>query len=132
MAGNPTTTPSSGILVTIRLIKSFEYRTTKNMIIKDLDPTVITFGRLKEIIQERIANESAFKVYRNVPMDTFKLYFHSHGTKSQNLIINLEHEDKFLQDGTTLAEEGIDNETEISFFNLEAYLAFKNHPETKW
>jgi len=31
-----------------------------------------------------------------------------------------------------LANLGIENETEISFFNKEAYDAFKTNPETKW
>jgi len=65
-------------------------------------------------------------------LDTMKMYVHAHGSKTSNLVINIEHDDVFLQDQDTLERLGIDNETEISFFNLQAYLDYKLHPETKW
>ncbi|KAJ3213819.1 hypothetical protein HDU67_002413 [Dinochytrium kinnereticum] len=122
----------AGIIITVRLIKSFEYRTTKNLVLHGIHTQQMTVGQLKALIRERISTDSSFKAYRNVDLDTMKMYFKTHGTKSQNLIINIEHEDKYLEDDTTLADAGLENETEISFFNLAAYMEYKLHPETKW
>jgi len=43
------------ITITVRLIKSFEYRTFKNLILHDVDPTTMTCGQLKELaIQSKL------------------------------------------------------------------------------
>ncbi|KAJ3173460.1 hypothetical protein HK101_011030 [Irineochytrium annulatum] len=120
------------VTVTIRLIKSFEYRTFKNVVLHDLDAETTTVSALKALLRQKIQTESGFKPYRNVDFDTLKLYFVTHGAKTQNLIINLDHDDWFLEDAKTLSEVGIIDESEISFFNREAYEAFKANPEVKW
>jgi len=35
-------------------------------------------------------------------------------------------------DSKLLVNVGFENETEVSFFNLELYEAFKVNPETRW
>jgi hypothetical protein len=65
-------------------------------------------------------------------VDSMKMYVHAHGSKTSNLVINLEPTDVFFRDEETLEELGVENETEISFFNLKAYLDYKANPETKW
>ncbi|KAJ3259403.1 hypothetical protein HK103_002329 [Boothiomyces macroporosus] len=78
------------------------------------------------------AKTNCEKPYLNVEFDTLKLYFTAHGTKSQNLIINL-NDDGFLTDNSKkLSQVGIENETEISFFKLADYNVFKANPEIKW
>ena len=75
---------------------------------------------------------SGFKPYSNCKLDTLKLYVKAHGSKSQNLVINLENDD-FLNLESTLEECGIENETEISLFNKEDYFKYKSGmQETKW
>lgn len=46
----PTNTlrPPTDSLLTIRVIKSFEYRTCKNLVVDHLDLTTMTVGALKE------------------------------------------------------------------------------------
>ncbi|KAJ3091835.1 hypothetical protein HK102_013218 [Quaeritorhiza haematococci] len=102
--------------LTIRLIKSFEYRTVKNLVLHDIDLEKMTVGELMQLVQE----------------NTFKLYVKAHGSKTTNLVINIEHDDIFMDESKTLAAQGAEHETEISFFNKEAYIAYKAHPETKW
>jgi hypothetical protein len=118
------------LTLTIRFIKSFEFRTTKNLIVKVEEKLSV-----KELLTEAIEkskNTSGFKPYENCKFDTLKLYVKAHGSKSQNLVINLENDD-FLHFEKTLAECGIENETEISLFNLDDYLAYKSGlQETKW
>jgi len=59
------------ITLTVRLIKSFEYRTFKNVILHDVDPTTMTCGQLKEnvlqsnIIIVYIFNYSNIKILYN-------------------------------------------------------------------
>ena len=72
----------------------------------------------------------------NALKDTLKVYFAAHGTKTQNLIINLDHDDDaspwFMTNDKTLSDYKLENEAEISFFVKSQYDAFKAHPETKW
>ncbi|KAJ3131072.1 hypothetical protein HK100_006870 [Physocladia obscura] len=124
------------ITLTIRLIKSFEFRNFKNLIVH-VDPTTTTPADLAAIVKQKIESESTFKVYRTVNFDTFKLYTKAFGAKTQNLIINLDHDTDWIMDPTVVLSEQkgmgtIENETEISFFNKEMYDAYKVHPETKW
>ncbi|KAI8869113.1 hypothetical protein GQ42DRAFT_163664 [Ramicandelaber brevisporus] len=72
--------------------------------------------------------------FRTFTYDTLKLYTKAHGMKTVNLIINMENDEEciFNDDGKTLAELGVENETEISYFKLEDYIKYKEHPDNKW
>lgn len=74
------------------------------------------------------------KCFLKTTLDTLKIYYQPHGTKSQNLAINLDSDDTLLMGPGTrcLSEFPIQNETEISFFNEEAYLNFKANPTYKF
>lgn len=63
-----------------------------------------------------------------------KIYTHAHGAKTQNLAINFNEEDSWYlrDDGRNLYDQGVRNETELSFFNLQEYTAFKDNPSTRW
>ncbi|TGZ85268.1 hypothetical protein EX30DRAFT_337653 [Ascodesmis nigricans] len=127
--------PLTDATLTIRVIKSFEYRTCKNAVLHHLDLTTLTAGELKEKVREHVKTMSGWKVYKNLELDTLKLYTKAQGTKTSNLIINMEDKDDsfvFRDDAKTLAEYGCEHETEISFFNWEAYAAFKANPVEKW
>ncbi|KAJ9114567.1 hypothetical protein QFC20_001441 [Naganishia adeliensis] len=125
--------PVTNATLTIRVIKSFEYRTQKSLVLKDLDLTTLTVGELLEKCKEAVKTTAGFKPFRTTQFDTLKLYTQAHSHKTMNLIINLDHDDWILNDpNKTLAEVGAVNETEYSLFNREAYEAFKQHPEVKW
>jgi len=88
---------------------------------------------LKELAREAVASQPGWKPYRNVTIDTLKLYTKAHGAKTMNLIINLDHDEWILDDDSViLSSIGLENEAELSFFNRELYEAFKIDPETKW
>ncbi|KAI9056847.1 hypothetical protein FKP32DRAFT_1615680 [Trametes sanguinea] len=113
--------PKTDATITVRVIKSFEYRTEKSL------------GQLKDMVRQAIQTQSAWKPYRNVELDTIKLYTKAHGAKTTNLIINLDHDEWIFEDDSkTLADMGLENESEVSFFNRKAYEEFKQHPDTKW
>lgn len=125
--------PRTRATLTIRIVKSFEFRTEKHLILHNVNCETTTVGQLKELARQAIQTQPGWKPYRNVVLDTLKLYTKAHGAKTTNLIINLDHDDWILDDDSKLLSDyGIENETEISFFNREMYEEFKKHPETKW
>ncbi|KAG8944865.1 hypothetical protein FRC04_001398 [Tulasnella sp. 424] len=126
--------PKTSATLTVRVIKSFEFRTTKSMVLHDLNLEETTVGQLKDLVRQAIKAQGAWKPYRNVELDTVKLYTVAHGAKTTNLIINLENDETMIwsDDSATLATLGAENETEVSIFNKKVYDEFKQKPETKW
>ena len=141
--------PLTDAVITIRIIKSFEFRSMKAYVIKNIDLTTTTVAQLEEKCRQEVKSNSAYRAFKSYAdkLDTLKLYTRAHGSKTTNLIINLDHSDWVLQgknlgalakaerktkENTTLAEIGVENETELSFFNKEAYEAFLADPSTKW
>ena len=86
------------ITLTIRIIKSFEYRNSKNIILH-VDPA-LTVSQLKEEIRNNLP-----KAFVGIPFDTCKIYVKAHGTKTSNLIINMD-DDQMLDDQLILADQG--------------------------
>ncbi|KAK8844613.1 hypothetical protein IAR55_006460 [Kwoniella newhampshirensis] len=124
--------PISDATLTVRVIKSFEFRTQKSLVLQHLDLRNLTVGQLMDRVREAIKTQSGFKPYRTLKLDTMKLYTVAHGSKTSNLIINLNHDEWILDEDKILADVGAQNETELSFFNRESYEAFKLDPEVKW
>ncbi|KAF2071519.1 hypothetical protein CYY_007163 [Polysphondylium violaceum] len=119
-------------ILIVRVIKSMEYRTIKNLLLKDIDLNT-NVAEFKQIVREKIQTTSGFLPYRNKEYDSMKIYFIPHGQKSSNLTINLDQDEGLvLDDKKTLAECGIVYETEISFYRNEEYIKFKANPEVKW
>ncbi|CAK9435433.1 uncharacterized protein LODBEIA_P01600 [Lodderomyces beijingensis] len=131
--------PATDSLITIRIIKSFPYRNVKNIIIKDINLKSTTPLQLLEQVKSEINTSGALRPFRNVEYDALKIYTQAHGSKSMNLVINFENDEEWTlvkmgketRDGG-LWDLGVCNETEISVFNWQAYLEFKQNPEEKW
>lgn len=119
--------------ITVRIIKSFEYRTIKNHVFRNLNLYTTTSGQLLEQIKEIVKTEGAFRPYRTVEFDCLKIYTHAHLTKTVKLSINLDMDDEWIMDeDKPLYDYGIRNESEISCFNRQMYLTFKENPVEKW
>ncbi|KAJ7349433.1 hypothetical protein B0H14DRAFT_3055258 [Mycena olivaceomarginata] len=128
-----TARPKTSATLTVRIIKSFEFRTEKSLVLHNVNLQTTTVGELKHLARAAVANQPGWKPYRNVVLDTLKLYTHAHGAKTTNLIINLDHDDWILGDESQLLSDlGFENETEVSFFNQELYTQFKVNPQTSW
>jgi len=109
--------PNTSATLTIRVIKSFKFRTERSLVLHDVNLVTTTVAQLKEIAKLNVATQPGWKPYRNIILDTLKLYTKAHGAKTSNLIINLDHDDWILaDDDKTLVELGFENETEASFF----------------
>ncbi|KAG6861750.1 hypothetical protein C0995_012755 [Termitomyces sp. Mi166 len=141
--------PKSSATLTVRIIKSFQYRTERSLVLHELNLETTTVADLKNIARNAVLTHPGWKPYRSVTLDTLKLYTKAHGAKTTNLIINLDHDDWILDnDNKTLADCGfgvssalrvsssfiavVENETEVSFFNSELYEQFKLNPTTSW
>lgn len=110
--------PLTDAVITVRVIKSFEYRTMKPLVLH-VDLTQTNATQLRTRCLETVRTQPAFKAYRSVAdklgmcaayPDTLKLYTRAHGAKTTNLIINLDHPEWILQNdenGPPLAELGI-------------------------
>ncbi|CAB16364.1 hypothetical protein POMI540_0786 [Schizosaccharomyces pombe] len=123
----------TGATLTVRVIRNFEYRTLKNVVFHDIDLATTTVDQFKKIIDERIQTDPSLKIYRTTHFDTLKIYVKAQQHKTQNLAINLDHDDWILNDGAkTLSLCGIENETELSYFELAAYKAYQANPVQKW
>ncbi|KAG4301257.1 hypothetical protein PCK1_002567 [Pneumocystis canis] len=138
--------------ITIRLIKSFVYRTIKYLILHEVNLEQTTVYELQQRIQkgikyrknkkQEIKTRSEFNTYATYPfghfpivynIDTLKIYAYAHKTKTSNRVINLDHDEWILDPIMTLATCGIrKHETELSFFRMSDYEQFKACPEEKW
>lgn len=136
-----TVRPATDALVTVRIVKSFPYRNVKNHIVRDLDLKSTTPRQLVDQVLQAINTLGAFRPYRTVAYDTLKIYTRAHGSKSMNLVINLDNDDWVLYCGDEanhvdkdqpLWDLGVENETELSLFKWLDYVEFKQNPEEKW
>ncbi|KAI1788450.1 hypothetical protein LXA43DRAFT_1025199 [Ganoderma leucocontextum] len=127
------TLPKTDATLTVRVIKSFEYRTERSVVLHHINLEETTVGQLKEKVRQAIQTQPGWKPYRHAVLDTLKLYTKAHGAKTTNLIINLDHDEWIFEDDSKiLAGLGLENESEVSFFNRETYEDFKKNPATKW
>lgn len=134
--------PATDALITVRIIKSFPYRNVKNHVIASINLKDTNASQLLDQVHKIINTTGALRPYRNVKYDTVKVYTHAHGTKSMNLVINFDHDERdilycenkenHISQEESLWDLGVENETELSVFNYEGYVAFKANPEEKW
>lgn len=116
-----------GVIVTIRLIRSFEHRNIRHLVLRhvDLDWTA---GQLMERVRGELVNSSNNlpPPFRKFHYDTLKIEHQPHGAKTNDPVINTEHDDLLLlRPESTLKETGVKHETELSFFVLKDYTEYK-------
>lgn len=126
-----TVRPPTNLLITVRIIKSLEFRNVKNYVY-NVDLKATSPDDLISSIIEIINTTSSLRPYRGRDYNTLKIYSSAHGTKSMNLVINLGEEEKVLAGSSSLWDLGVRNESELSLFNYNEYLAFKENPVEKW
>lgn len=122
-----TTRPATDSVVTVRIIKSFPFRNVRNVVLTGVDLTQ-TPRHLYDVVMAKIATDGALRPYRNVAYDTLKVYSHAHGTKTMNLVVNLDHDDWVLpiDGGRSLEALGVCNEDEISLYRQVDYDEYKS------
>ncbi|KAJ3567127.1 hypothetical protein NP233_g6570 [Leucocoprinus birnbaumii] len=74
--------PKTSATLTVRIIKSFEFRTEKSLVLHGINLETTTVGQLKDIARQAVQTQPGWKPYRNVTLDTLKLYTRAHGAKA--------------------------------------------------
>ncbi|KAJ6665479.1 hypothetical protein lerEdw1_003320 [Lerista edwardsae] len=138
---------SESVTITVRLVRSFEHRNFKPVVYHgvNLDQTVkefITF--VKNDVALRTGLPPPFKKYRygslklylrasNLFSDTMKIIHQAHGSKTNELVVSLEDDDKLiLLEDSILKAAGVANETELAFFCMDDYRKYKANPVGAW
>ncbi|KAG6868998.1 hypothetical protein C0993_005656 [Termitomyces sp. T159_Od127] len=75
--------PKSSATLTVRIIKSFQYRTERSLVLHELNLEVTTVADLKTIARNAVLTQPGWKPYRSVALDTLKLYTKAHGAKAR-------------------------------------------------
>ncbi|XP_054943229.1 UPF0538 protein C2orf76 homolog isoform X2 [Physeter macrocephalus] len=71
--------------------------------------------------------------FRNYKYDKLKIVHQAHKSKTNELVLSLEDDDRLLlKEDSTLKAAGIANETEIAFFCEEDYKNYKANPLSSW
>ncbi|XP_068184810.1 UPF0538 protein C2orf76 homolog [Antennarius striatus] len=124
---------SGGAVVTVRLVRSFEFRNFRPVVFKgvDLDQTVQDFIRF---VSREVASQPGLPPpIRNYSYDTMKIIHQAHGAKTNDLVMSLDNDDQLiLLDGQSLRAAGVVNETELAFFRREDYIRYKAEPRSAW
>ena len=60
--------PRTSATITVRIIKSFEYRTEKNLVLRDLNLETTTVGALKDIARQTILSDAKWKPFRTAKL----------------------------------------------------------------
>lgn len=135
MSSTSTSTSASSATITVRLIKSFQYKNYRNLVLHNIDLTSTNLNSLAEVIAEKIAQNAVLsRLFPSGFLDTFKLYYQPHAAKTNNPIINVgEDEQLVLMDWVKPAcQVGLVPECEISYFNWASYEEYINNPQALW
>lgn len=122
----------TAVTVTVRLIKSFTHRNIKHVVFKDVPLTTTVKDFIDSILQDILTRPGLPPPLRKHNYDTLKISHKPFGAKTTDPVINKENDELILKEYDTLAQSGIVNETEISFFNMKEYRAYQQNPELTW
>ncbi|XP_064648101.1 UPF0538 protein C2orf76 homolog [Lineus longissimus] len=121
------------VVLTVRLIRSFEQRNIKHLVFQavDLNQTV---GDFMDLVNKDILTRPGIAPpVRKHAYDQMKIQHKAFGSKSTDPVIVLRDDDQLmLVADKTLAECGVENETEISYFKMEEYKKYKENPGLTW
>ena len=121
------------VTIVLRLIRSFEHRTIRNVVYHNISVRVYVFDFIKFIKKDIQTRTSLPPPFRNFPFDTLKIQHRAFGAKTSDPVINTENDEELiLSPNKTLEDCNIENETEISFFVLQDYRKYQENPKLDW
>lgn len=98
---------ASGVTLTVRLVRSFEYRNFRPMVFQSvsLEQTVHDF--IQHVLKDIETRSGLPPPFRKYHYDTMKIIHQAHGAKTNDLVMSLDDQDKpFLQENETLQAAG--------------------------
>lgn len=127
------TNDEHGLILSIRLIRSFEHRNIRHIVVKNIEPNGQMTGKeLKELIRKQLAKENIPPPFKNFAFDTLKIEHFPHQAKTNELAIRLDGDERLIiEDEKHLSDYGVVNETEICFFKSTDYEIYKKNPMLK-
>lgn len=89
---------------------------------------------LKSLVKDKLKTmPGVVPSFRKYSFDTMKIETQAHGFKTNDPVINKSDDHLLmLADDLSLADNGIKNETEISFFKKDDYEEYKKNPQSAW
>lgn len=123
------------VRIVIRLIRSCEYKNIRNIVLReDIDGFELSTTTVKDLMKIILQKLSSGKInpplpppFKNFNFDCMKIEHQAFGSKTNNTVMNCENDNELiLNETSTLQKCGIKNETEISFFNREDYVQYRN------
>ncbi|KAM4626996.1 UPF0538 protein C2orf76 homolog [Discoglossus pictus] len=124
---------SDEVTVTVRLVRSFQHRNFRPVVYHgvQLDQTVQDF--ISHVQQDIATRAGLPPPFRQHSYDTMKILHQAHGSKTNELVVSLEDDQKLILHGDrTLRESGVAHETELALFHDQDYKVFKENPISKW
>ncbi|XP_066029268.1 UPF0538 protein C2orf76 homolog [Pocillopora verrucosa] len=124
---------SSGATVTMRLIRSFEYRNIKDVVFKDVSLEQTAKDFMDFVVSDIKKRSDVPLPIQTMLTDTMKIQHKAHGAKTSDPVINTENDEMLmLRQDCSLSKNATGHETEISFFKKEDYDRYKANPVLKW
>ena len=121
------------LTLTIRLIRSFEHRNVKHIVLPEVDPSQKVEDFMVYVKDHISCNSNIPPPIRKFAFDTMKIQHIPFKSKTNDPVINTGDDEKLmLLSGNTLSASGVVNETEISFFKMEDYQKYQANPKLVW
>lgn len=120
-------TRRDNLILTVRVIRSFEHRNIRHVIMRDVS-SAITTAEFKKAVLSSLENDTSIpSAVRRYPYDTLKIEHLPHKAKSNDPVINTDDDDRLiLLDHAPLSEAGVVHETALSLFKMDDYLQYKS------
>ncbi|UJR22539.1 hypothetical protein I4U23_025588 [Adineta vaga] len=128
---NPGTSNENTMILSVRLVRSFEHRNIRNIILRSIDSSgQMTGSELKQRILTMLPNEKLPPPFKTFAFDTLKIEHYPHQAKSNDVTVRRDGDDRFIiEDDKRLCDYNVVNGTEIAFFKRSDYEIYKKNPD---
>ena len=121
------------VVVTVRLIRNFEYRSIRTIPIKDVDTSQTVSLFMSRVFSDLKTTKGLPPPFKTHPYDTLKISHQAGSFKANDIVINTDDDEGLiLIPEKTLAGCGVISETELSFFSAGEYELYKKNPVVMW
>ncbi|KAM3667944.1 LOW QUALITY PROTEIN: UPF0538 protein C2orf76 homolog [Ammospiza maritima maritima] len=124
---------AEGCTITVRLVRSFQHRNFRPLVFHGV-PLEQTVREFMAFVRQDVSSRSGLPPpFKNYKYDTMKIIHQAHKSKTGELVVSLEDDDKLiLKEDSTLKAAGVENETELAFFCEEDYRNYRANPVSAW